>query len=144
MPSGSGAGARAMPSCCAVGKRAPSRRQERDLARQAEIDRAARLGLRDLQRAADDQAGIVLVLEPVVPLHVLAHDAGLIGRLLHPEMAAVARAAHRARIGDRRRAGGDQHRQAGMARGMDGAAVVLRADIDMHRGRRHAARSTAA
>jgi hypothetical protein len=31
-------------------------RQKCDLARQAEIDRAARLGLRDLQRPADDQA----------------------------------------------------------------------------------------
>jgi hypothetical protein len=133
-PSGSGAGA---PELLRGREPRAVGRQKCDLARQAEIDRAARLGLRDLQRPADDQAGIVLVFEPVIPLHVLTHDAVLVGRLLHPEMAAVARAAHRARKGDRGRAGGDQHRQAGMACGMNGTAVVLGADVHMHGGRRH-------
>jgi hypothetical protein len=90
--------------------------------------------LRDLDRATDHHAGVVLIFEAVIPLHILTHDTALIGGLLDPEMAAVPRATHGAGVGYRRRSGRDQNRQAGVPRRVDGAAVVLRPDVDVDFG----------
>ncbi len=115
-------------------------RHQRDFLREAHIDRTRRLAGRDLDRAADHEARVILVLEPLVPFHILPDDAVLVPLLLRPEMRAIARAADRAGIGRRRRAGGHDHRKAGAPGGMDGAAVMLGAAIDMGgRGRRPAA-----
>ena len=117
-----------------VGNFAPVDLVQRHFARQGQIDRPARLGARHLQGARDHQAGVVLDLHAVVPLGVLPHDAVLVEALLQPDMAAaVARAAEAAGIAGRRAAAGDDHRQAGVERGVDRAAVVLRAAVDMRR-----------
>ena len=50
----------------------------RDLGRNAEVHRPARLARRHLQRAADHESCVVLHLQLVIPLHVLACDAVLI------------------------------------------------------------------
>ena len=110
-------------------------REQGELLGEAQIDRAAGLAPRHLHRAAGDGAGVVLPGQPMVPLDVVADDPVLVERLLHPEMPAlVAPALERPGIGRRREAGGDDHRQAAPRRGMDGAAVMHRAAIDMGRG----------
>jgi len=71
----------------------------------------------------------------MLPLGVLAHDAVLVERLLQPDVAAaVARSAHRARMARGRRSRGDEYRQPAVPRGVNGAAVVLRAHVHVRRG----------
>ena len=81
--------ARRRPRDSELGRRRKAGGLERsidDLARQAEIDRAAWFALRDLQRAAHDQSRVVLIFEAVIPLGELPDDAILIEGLLGPEM----------------------------------------------------------
>ncbi len=136
MPPASGAG-RARHAELVEGRKARARGLgERYFARNAEIDRAARLGAGNLQGARHHQPGVVLEFQVMVPLGVLPHDAVLVEGLLQPEMALrLARAGHAAGIGDRRDAGRDQHRQPGVPGGVDRAAVVLRAAVDVCGGR---------
>src|SRR5439155_27353273 len=77
-------------------------------------------------------AVIILVLQPVVPFHVLTDDAGLIRSLLKPEVTSVTAAAHAPGIRHRRCPGHYHNGLSCPARRMDGAAVVLRPDIDMN------------
>ncbi len=90
------------------------------LARQAEVDGALRLRLRNRQRPVDDAFEVDAVAQLVVPLDPLAHHAALVARLLRPVDAAVARALEPA-LGQRRAAGGEQHRHV-VAAGVDQAA----------------------
>src|SRR6185312_3479653 len=94
---------------------------------------------RDLNCAADHEARVVLVLKPLVPFHILPNDAVLVPLLLRPEMRAVTGAADRAGIGGRRCASGHDHGEAGAPGGMNGAAVMLGAAIDMGGGGRRPA-----
>ena len=110
-------------------------RQQRQLLGEAQIDRAAGFAPGDLDRPARDQPGVVLIGQAVVPFDVVAHDPVLVEGLLHPQMPAfVAAALHGPGIGRRRKAGGDDHRKTAAGRGVDRAAIVHRAAIDMGRG----------
>ena len=88
----------------------------------------------DLQQAADHQARVVLVLQPMVVLGVLPEDLALVAGLLHPLDAGVAAAAHRAGVGAGAGAGGDEHRVPAAPRGVYRRAVVQRADVDVDGG----------
>ena len=101
------------------------------LARQCQIDRAARLAHGDIERAVDDGINRLAFAQLVVPLDEFAHHAALVERLLAPMDRAVARR-HVAGLGDWRAPGGQQHRHV-VARGIHQAADgVGGADGDMH------------
>ena len=71
----------------------------------------------------------------VVPLHELAQHAALVEVLLRPMDVVVARGRHRARLGDRRAASGEEDRHV-LARGVDQAVQRVRgADADVHHHR---------
>ena len=75
------------------------------LAWQCQIDRPARLGHRDVERAVDHGVGRLAGAQLVVPFHEFAHHAALVERLLAPMDRAVA-GGDVAGLGDRRAAGG--------------------------------------
>ena len=109
------------------------RRRQR-LARQAEIDGAARRGHGDRERAVDDVFDLVAEAELVVPLDVLAQHGALVAHLLAPVDRQVARA-EPARFGDRRAPGGEQDRHV-LAGGVQEAHErVGHADVDVDHDR---------
>ena len=106
------------------------------LARQAQIDGAARLRHRDRKRAAHHGFELLEVAQLVVPLDELAHDRALIERLLAPMDQRVAAAGH-PRLGQRRAAGAQHQRHVGAKRVHQRAERVGRAGRGMdHRHRR--------
>lgn len=64
-------------------------RPQRHFGRQAQIDGTRRRTARDLQGSGDDQSGIVLVLKPLIPFHILPQNTVLIVGLLHPDETAA-------------------------------------------------------
>ena len=111
-------------------RRLVERRRQR-LARQHQIDRPARRRHRDLMRARHHVGDLARHAQLVVPLHDLAHHAGLVEHLLAPVDLARARA-EAALLGDRRAPSREDQRHA-VAREVD--QVVDRvpgADIDVH------------
>jgi hypothetical protein len=111
---------------------------QRHFAGKGEIHRPAGLGAGHLQGARDHQPRIVLHLHAVVPLGVLPHDRILVETLLQPDVAAAVACTEHAAAGKARRraAAGDDHRNSAVERGVHGAAVVLRAAVDMRRSHR--------
>ena len=106
------------------------RRRQR-LARQHQIDRPARRGHRHLMRARHHVGGLAGHAQLVIPLHDLAHHAGLVEHLLAPVDLARARA-ELALLGDRRAPGREDQRHA-VAREVDQVVDrVAGADVDMH------------
>ena len=113
------------------------RRRQR-LARQAQIDRAARLGHGDRQRPIDDRLDLLAVAQLVVPLDVLAQHAALVVHLLAPVDRHVAAAGATA-LGQRRAPRGEEDRHV-VARGIEQAHERVRhADVDVHHDRLRAA-----
>ncbi len=101
------------------------------LARQHQIHRPARRGHRHLMRARHHVGGLAGHAQLVIPLHDLAHHAGLVEHLLAPVDLARARA-ELALLGDRRAPGREDQRHA-VAREVDQVVDrVAGADVDMH------------
>jgi len=111
-------------------------RKHRGLAGDRQIDRSARLAHRDLQQPADHQPRIVLMLESMVGLGVVAHDAILVARLLLPLHERITGARHRPRKGARAGASDDHHRVTATPGGVQCCAIVKGPDIDMSSRRR--------
>ncbi len=93
------------------------KRSRQRLARQHQIDRSARVRHRDFHASRDHVAGLGRHAQFVVPLHQLAHHAGLVEHFLAPLDRAAARA-ERALFGDRR-APGRKHQRHPVARQVD-------------------------
>ena len=108
------------------------------LARQAEIDRAARLAHRDVERAVDQRADRLARAQLVIPFDELAHHAALVERFLAPVDRAVARG-DVAGLGDRRAAGAQQHRHVVARHVHELADGVGGADGDVQHHRRRLA-----
>jgi hypothetical protein len=105
-----------------------------DFARQCQVDRAARLTHGDVERAVDHRFHRLAAAQLVVPLDVFAQHAALVERLLAPMNGSVTRS-NATGLGERRAAGGEQHRNV-VARGIDDAVHrVRRADGDVHHDR---------
>ena len=108
------------------------------LARQRQVDRAARLAHGDVDRAVDDGLGRLPGAQLEVPLHEFAGEAALVEHLLAPVDRAVARGLV-ADLGERRAAGAEQDRRV-VARGVHQAADRVRgADRHVHHHRRRLA-----
>ena len=113
------------------------RRRQR-LARQHQIDRAARMRHRDFHAARDHVAGLGGHAQFVVPLHQFAHHAGLVEHFLRPVNRPVARA-ERSFFGDRRAAGAEDQRHPVARQVGEVVDGVGGADIDVHHHRLRAA-----
>jgi hypothetical protein len=104
------------------------------LARQAEVDRAARLAHSDREGAIDDRLHLLAVAQLVVPLDILAQHAGLVVHLLAPVDRQVA-TAEPATLGGRRAPRGEEDRDV-VARGIEEAHQrVGHADVDVDHDR---------
>ena len=125
------------PRLCAR-RASPSRRRidsfAQHLARQAEIDRPGRRGGGDLHRPRHHVGDLVRPAHLVVPFDELAQHAGLVEHLLRPVDVNVAGAGGPI-LGDRRAAGGDQHRDAIAAGVEQRAERVGQAHVDMRHHR---------
>ncbi len=111
-------------------------RRRQWFARQHEIDGPARARHRDFDRARDHVTDLSRHAQLVVPLHQLAHHAGLVEHFLRPVNRARARA-EGAFLGDRRAPGGENERDAIARQVGEIVDRVGRADIDVnHHGLR--------
>ena len=99
-----------------------------DLTRQHQVDRAARLGHRQLQGTVHDRLQVHRLAELVVPLHELAEHPGLVEGLLRPVDVGVPRPLEAAVLGDGAPARGEDDRRLGPRRVDDGAHPVRGAD----------------
>src|SRR5262249_3218882 len=108
------------------------KRQHGRFPRNTQVNRTLRLAHRYLQQPADSQARIVRVFETMVELGVLPENSALIARLLHPIDERIAAARHLIWKRPRARAGRHEDRAAIVPRGVNGSALMKRADIHVH------------
>ena len=101
------------------------------LARQRQIDRTLRRAERHFQGAVDDGLHLIAVAQLIVPTGELAQQAALIERLLAP-VNEVAPAAAQPFFGERRSAGGEQHRHIEPRRIHHRRRGIAGADDDVH------------
>ncbi len=104
------------------------------LARQGQVDRAARAGVRDRKTALDDLAQVEAVPQFVVPFHQFTQHAGLVVHFLRPVDPRVAAAC--APVFEKGRAPGGEKQRALIARGVHQRADGVRgADTDVQHHR---------